>query len=148
MDSVSCTRTFAENGELISPLFGPRTLSPAPRGRLRGAGWIVGRRRKHLKSTKRERRRSYYAPYRLLSRVHIFAVLNPAAVEFWPQSLSSLLREEGAGGSLVAGVWAPWAGLSSPAGGDSWGQEGFLWSFSRPPELLKCYLCNWSRMPC
>lgn len=32
--------------------------------------------------------RSYYAPYRLLSRVHIFAVLNPATLEFGPRALA------------------------------------------------------------
>lgn len=29
------------------------------------------------------------------------------------------MRQEGAGGSLVADVWAPSDALSSPAGGDS-----------------------------
>lgn len=81
-------------------------------------------------------------------RVHIFAVLNSANDSgVWPKSLSSLLREEGAGGSLVAGVWASRTRCQDSQEGTAEVRKDLCGFFPRPPELLKWYLCNWYKMP-
>lgn len=101
---ISRTRNFAENVELTSPLFGPYTLLPSSGGRDCGKravdldSWFRVR-RKHLQSAKRGRMKSYYALYRLLCRVHIFAVLNPATLEFGPRALAACCERRALGGA-------------------------------------------------
>lgn len=61
-----------------------------------------------------------------LARVRIFAVLNPGDRGVWPENLGSLLREEGTGGSLAAGVWARWTRCQASQEGGQLRPVGFL----------------------
>lgn len=101
MYSISRTRKPPESIELTSPFWSAHPLA-FPSRWIAGSGlwtWTVGVRREHLKSAKRESLRSSYAPYRLLSRVHIFAVLNPATLEFGPRVLAVCCGRRALGGA-------------------------------------------------
>lgn len=66
----------------------------------------------------------------------------------WPKRLGSLLREEGAGGSLVAGVWAPGA-CRAPQEGTAEARKDFCGLFPGHRSCLngvcvigtRCRLC-------
>lgn len=67
-----------------------RAPSRLPLGVVAGSGrgtWEVGLRAQHLQSA-HTGKKSYYAPYRLLSTVHIFAVLKRGTLEFGPRALA------------------------------------------------------------
>lgn len=92
----------------------------------------------------KEKKKSYYAPYRLLSGVHTFSVLNRGTLEFGPRALAEFAARGGRWGEPDG--WCSGASdtLSNPVGGDSRGQLGVLrvMALSQATRVASWYLCN------